>query len=215
MADGRMSRGVVVVRSAPWPVLASTTLVATALFGLAGWLRHHETALLVSVLAVGTLAGAAGYVFDEESGDVADATPTSRPGRIAWRLPIALLLVLTGIGALAGLHHLDPGTPWLHLVPVAVGGVAVGLAMSAWLRRGGNSAPGDLAAVATLCAVPSVVLVDPLRTWVSLTSLQTSGYPARTALAWVLVVLVCAAVVVACEADPGRAPRRQVRTGSH
>ena len=199
------------VRSAPWRVLAGSALVATALFGLAGWLRQHETALLVSLLAVGTLAAAAGYVFDEESGDVADATPTSRPGRIAWRLPIALLLALTGVGALAGLHRLDPGRPWLHLAPVAVGGVAVGLAMSAWLRRGGNSAPGDLAAVATLCAVPSVVLVDPLRTWVSLTSLQTSGYPVRTALAWVVVVLVCAVIVVACEADPGRTPRRHAR----
>jgi hypothetical protein len=209
MADGLVWRGVVVARSAPWPVLVGTTLVAGLLFGLAAWLRHHEVALLVGLLAVGTCAAAAGYVFDEESGDIADATPTSRPSRIAWRLPIALLLVLTAFGGLAGLHLLDPQKPWLHLVPVVVGGVAVGLALSAALRRRGNPAPGDLAAVVTLTAVVPVVLVDPLRAWVSLTSLQGSGYPARTAFAWVVIVCACTAVVLACEADPGRCPRRR------
>lgn len=196
------------LRSAPWPVLAGTTLMAGALFGLAGSLRHHGVALLVGLLAVGTCAAAAGYVFDEESGDVADATPTSRPGRVAWRLAIALLLILTAVGALTGLHRLDPGKPWLHLVPVAVGGVAVGLALSAALRRRGNPAPGDLAAVVTLTAVVPVVLVDPLRTWVSLTSLQAPDYPPRTAFAWIVIVLACAVIVLACEADPGRSPRR-------
>lgn len=208
MADGRLRRGTVVVRSAPWPVLAGTTLGAGVLFGVAGWLHGRDFALLVGLLAVGTCAAAAGYVFDEESGAVADATPTSRPSRIAWRLPIALLLVLTAFGALEGLHRLDPGKPWLHLVPVAVGGVAVGLALSATLRRCGNSAPGDLAAVVTLCALVPVVAVDPLRTWVSLTSLQAPDYPPRTAFAWIVIVLACAVIVLACEADPGRTPRR-------
>jgi hypothetical protein len=209
MVDGLVWRGVVVARSAPWRVLAGTTLVAGLLFGLAAWVRHHEVALLVGLLAVGTCAAAAGYVFDEESGDIADATPTSRPGRMVWRLPIALLLVLTAVGGLAGLHRLDPQKPWLRLVPVVVGGVAVGLALSAALRRRGNPAPGDLAAVVTLCAVVSVVLVDPLRAWVSLTGFQGPGYAPSTAFAWVVIVLACAVVVLACEADPGRAPRRR------
>ena len=111
----------VVVRSAPWRVLAGITLMAAALFCLAGWLRHHQMALLVALVAVGTCAAAAGYVFDEESGDVADATPTSRPVRMAWRLPVAGLLATAGAGALLGLDRLDPTTPWLHLAPVAVG----------------------------------------------------------------------------------------------
>jgi fluoroquinolone transport system permease protein len=208
MAERRLTRPVVVLRSAPWRVLAGVSLMAAALFGLAGWLHHHEMALLIALVAVGTCAAAAGYVFDEESGDVADATPTSRPVRIAWRLPVAGLLAVAGVGALLGLHQLDPATPWLHLAPVAVGGVALGLALSAALRRGGNPAPGDLAAVVTLGALVPIVLVDPLRRWVSLTSLQTPDYSLGTAVAWVVIVLACALVVLACEADPGRAPAR-------
>jgi hypothetical protein len=204
MAERHLTRPFLLVRSAPWPVLAGVSLLAATLFGLAGWLRHHEMAMLVALIAVGTCSAAAGYVFDEESGDVADATPTSRPVRIAWRLPVAGLLAGAGVGALLGLRQLDPGTPWVHLAPVVVGGVALGLAVSAALRRGGNPAPGDLAAVMTLGALVPTVLVDPLKRWVSLTSLQTSGYAPRTAYAWVAIVLVCAVVVLACEADPGR-----------
>jgi hypothetical protein len=206
MADGHFARPVVVARSAPWPVLAGMTLTAASLFCLAGWLHDHEMALLVALMAVGTCAAAAGYVLDEESGDIADATPTSRPVRMAWRLPLAGLLAAAGVGALLGLHQLDPATPWLHLAPVAVGGVALGLALSAALRRSGNPNPGDLAAVVTLGALVPTVLVDPLRRWVSLTSLQSPHYAPRTALAWVVIVLASALVVLACEADPGRAP---------
>jgi hypothetical protein len=208
MADGRLVRSAVVARAAPWPVLGGMMLTAALLFCLAGWLRHHQMALLVALVAVGTCAAAAGYVFDEESGDVADATPTSRPVRIASRLPVAGLLAVAGIGALLGLHQLDPSTPWLHLVPVALGGVALGLALSAVLRRRGNPAPGDLAAVVTLGALVPTVLVDPLRRWVSLTSLESTDYAPRTAFAWVVIVLACALVVLVCEADPGRAPTR-------
>lgn len=198
------------VRSAPWPVLAGITLMAASLFCLAGWLRHDHMALLVALVAVGTCAAAAGYVLDEESGDVADATPTSRPVRMAWRLPVAALLTAVGVGALIGLDRFDPTTPWLHLVPVVVGGVALGLALASVLRRGGNSAPGDLAAVVTLGALVPIVLVDPLRRWVSLTSLQTPDYAPRTAYAWAAIVLACALVVIACEADPGRPATRSV-----
>jgi fluoroquinolone transport system permease protein len=208
MAEGRLARPLAVVRSAPWRVLAGITLLAASLFCLAGWLRHDHMALLIALVAVGTCAAAAAYVLDEESGDVADATPTSRPVRMAWRLPVAALLTSVGVGALLGLHQLDPTTPWLHLAPVAVGGVALGLACSSSLRRGGNPAPGDLAAVVTLGALVPTVLVDPLRRWVSLTSLQTPDYATRTAFAWVVIVLACALVVLACEADPGRPTAR-------
>jgi hypothetical protein len=204
MAGLRLARPAAVVHSAPWPVLAGISLTAAALFCLAGGLRRHEMGLLVALMAVGTCAAAAGYVFDEESGDVADATPTSRGVRIAWRLPVAVLLAAAGVGALLGLHQLDPARPWLRLAPVLVGGVALSLALSAALRRSGNPAPGDLAAVVTLGSLVPTVLVDPLRRWVSLTSLQSSDYALRTALAWVVIVMACALVVLACEADPGR-----------
>ncbi len=210
MADARLALPVVVLRSAPWPVVCGVTLAAALVFGLAGWLRHEELALMVALLGVGLCAGAAGYVLDEEAGVVADAAPVARLVRIAWRLPLAALPAVVGELALLWLDRLDPRTPWLHLAPVTVGGVALGLALSAALRRGGNPAPGDLVAGVALGAVVSVILADPLRRWVSLTSLQSAHYASRTALAWALIVLACSVVIRGCEADPGRRPARSI-----
>jgi hypothetical protein len=85
--------------------------------------------------------------------------------------------------------------------------------LSAWHSRpfcvgAETPAPGDLAAVVTLGALVPTVLVDPLRRWVSLTSLESPDYAPRTAFAWVVIVLACALVVFVCEADPGRASIR-------
>ena len=159
---------------------------------------------MLALLAIGICGAAAAYALDEEAGDVADASPTSRPRRVGWRLVMLILPAAVSATALLSLHRLDARTPWLHLLPVAAGSITVGVAVAAAFRRSGNPAPGDLAGVVTLLGVVLVVLVDPFRRWVSLSALGGVDYPIRTAVAWFAIVLGCVLTVTACEADPGR-----------
>ena len=198
------SRPVAVLRSAPWPVLAGLVSGASLVFAAALLARHDEFAPLLALLAIGICGAAAAYTLDEEAGDVADATPTSRPHRVGWRLMMLVLPAAVSATALVSLHRLDARTPWLHLLPVAAGSITVGAAAAAAFRRSGNPAPGDLAGVVTLLGVLLGVLADPFRHWVSLSALGTVDYPIRTAAAWFAIVLGCALTVTACEADPGR-----------
>ena len=146
----------------------------------------------------------AAYTLDEDSAEVEDATPTGRPTRVAWRLPIALLPFAAGSAAVLWLDHLDGATAWNRLVPVAAGSVAAGIAVASVLRRTGRLAPGDLAGATTFGLVILVVALEPLRAWVNLAPLGSPTYPRATALTWSLVLLASAAILAACERDPGR-----------
>ncbi len=198
------ARPVAVLRSAPLLVLAGLGGGASAVFGGALLARRDQFAPLIALLAIGLCGASAGYTLDEEAGDVADASPTSRPRRVGWRLLMLILPMTVSATALLSLHLLDARTPWLHLLPVAAGSITIGVATAAVLRRSGNPAPGDLAGVVTLLAVVLVVLADPFRRWVSLSALGAVDYPTHTALVWFVIVLSCALTVTACEADPGR-----------
>ncbi len=199
------ARPVAVLRSAPWPVLVGLVSGASLVFGAAFLARHDELAPFLALLAIGICGAAAAFVLDEEAGEVADASPTSRAHRVGWRLAMLVLPTAVSVTALVSLHRLDARTPWLHLLPVSAGSMMVGLAVAAGLRRSGNPAPGDLAGVVTLLGVVLVVLANPLQHWVSLSALGTLDYPIRSAVAWLAVVLGCVLTVTTCEADPGRA----------
>lgn len=211
MAAHPLARGGAVLGSAPWPVLLPLTALAGGIFGAAVLARHDEMGLLLALVAIGMCGAVAGYVLDEEAREVADATPTSRPRRAAWRAPIALLPVAVSATALTWVTRLTPETHALRMLPIAAGSVALGMALAAAMRRAGSSAPGELAGVLTFGVVILVVLVDPLHRWVSLRALDGASYPLGTALTWAAVVLLCASTVITCERDPGgsRRPARQ------
>src|SRR5262245_13018697 len=118
MVDPGLARGAAVLRSAPWAVLLSFTALAGATFGLAILARHDTAGLLLALMAIGTCGAVAGYVLDEEEREVADATPTSRPRRTCWRLPIALLPAVVASTALTWLARLAPETHADRLLPV-------------------------------------------------------------------------------------------------
>ena len=203
MADLARAQASAVLRSAPWPVLLPFTALAGATFGMAILARHNEMGLLLALVAIGTCGAVAGYVFDEEASEVADATPASRPRRAAWRMPIVLLPLAVATTALICVARLTPETHATRMLPVAAGSVALGVSLAAAMRRAGTPAPGELAAVVTFGTVVLVVLVDPLRHWVSLTALDGASYPTSTALTWSAVVVACTWTVLACERDPG------------
>jgi len=196
--------GRAVLRAAPWPVLLGGCVAAGALFGIAAAARHGALVLPLSLLGLGLCGATAAFVLDEDSAEVEDATPTGRRARVVWRLAIALLPLAVGAAAVLLLDDVGGATRWSRLVPVAAGSVAVGLALASGLRRTGRFAPGDLAGAITFGLVVVVVAFDPLGAWVSLAPLESPTYPRATALAWLLVLVTCAAVLAACERDPGR-----------
>ena len=203
MDEHASARGAAVLRSAPWPVLLPFTTLTGVLFGLAILARHDDVGMLLTLVGIGMCGAVAGYVLDEEASEVADATPASRPRRAAWRIAIAMIPTALGAAALAWVARLDPELHALRMLPIVAGSVAFGVALASAMRRAGISAPGDLAGVLTFGAVVLVVLVDPLRPWLSLRGLDTADYPPRTALAWAVLIVACAWTVLTCERDPG------------
>jgi hypothetical protein len=149
-------------------------------------------------------------VDDEEAAEVADATPTTRPQRMAWRMLLALVPLSVAAAGLAALSRRDPDTQWPWLAPVAIGLVAVAVAGSAAARRRGMATPGDLCAVLALAGT-ILVAADPIRRWVPLMPLDSSSGPGRSAAIWSVIVALCVAVVVVSAQDPG-APRRGLRS---
>jgi hypothetical protein len=201
--------GRTVLRAAPWPALLGGCVAAGALFGIAAAVHHGPLAFPITLLALGLCGATAAYVLDEASAEVEDATPTGRRARVGWRLPIALLPFAVGAAAVLLLDDLGGAAGWDRLVPVAVGSVATGVALASGFRRTGRFAPGDLAGAVAFGLVVLVVAVEPLRAWVSFAPLESPTYPRVTALAWLLVLVTCAAVLWACERDPGRTAGRK------
>ncbi|MEO7981784.1 MAG: hypothetical protein ABI807_12950 [Sporichthyaceae bacterium] len=202
--DPRLRRGLRVLRSTPWLPVAGASAVGGALLLTAAATPTAGYAMFIVVIGLATCGSAAGYLLDEESSAVLDATPTSRSRRTGWRL---MALVLPAGVALTGLALLDraDGTgqwEWQKLGPLAAGSLATATALAAVLRRG-NSAPGDVAAAVTLTGVLLVVASNPLRHWVSVVPSHDAGV-GRSALLWASVVLAAAVVVVRCSRDPVR-----------
>jgi hypothetical protein len=201
--------GRMVLRAAPWPVLLGGCVAVAALFGIAAAVRHGPLGFLLTLLALGLCGATAAYVLDEPSAEVEDATPTGRRGRVAWRLPIALVPFAMGAAGVLLLDDLGGAAGWDRFVPVAAGSVAAGIAFASGLRRTGRFAPGDLAGALVFGAVVLVVANEPLHAWVSLAPLESPTYPRATALAWLLVLVSCAVIIGACERDPGRSAGRK------
>jgi hypothetical protein len=196
--------GRAILRAAPWPALLGGSVTATGVFVIAAVAGSGELVFPLSLLGLGVCGATAAYTLDEASPEVEDAAPRGRSVRVAWRLPLALLPFAVGCAAVLWLDTLDWVRGWDRLVPVAAGSVAVGLACAAALRRTGRFAPGDLAGALTFGLVVLAVAVEPLRAWVSLAPVGSRTYPRATALTWALVLLAAAALVAACERDPGR-----------
>jgi hypothetical protein len=195
-----------VVESAPVLPLCGSAAMAAALFGVAVLAFGAGLATFAAVLGLGVCASCAAYVLDEEAAELADATPTSRPRRMAWRMLLALMPLSVAAVGLAALSRRDPGTRWPWLAPVAIGMVAVALAGSAFARRRGMATPGDLCAVLALAGT-LLVAVDPFRRWLPLMPLDSSSGPGRSAVVWSVVVALCVAVVLISAQDPGAVAR--------
>jgi hypothetical protein len=197
-----------ILRSAPWLPLLGAAGVAAAL--LAAAVLAHDTggASLIALLGLAACGASAAYILDEESADVLDSTPTSRSRRVLWRLPLAALPAAVALGGLLALAHVDSSNHWLRLIPLAVGSLAIGVGLAAALRSGATGIPGDLASVVTLLGLMLLVLVDPLRRWVTLAPLGEPGHVGRSVMLWAAVIVGCGVVTIANSRDPAKRGRR-------
>jgi hypothetical protein len=204
VTSGALIRGARIQRSAPWLPLLGAAGVAAMLLLIAVFAHRTGIAPVVTLLGLSTCGGAAAYVLDEESAAVLDATPTSRGRRVLWRLPLVAVPATVALAGLFMLDRLDGSTHWLRLGPLALGSLAIGVALAAALRRGGTGTPGDLAGVLAVGTVVLLVATDPLRHWVSVIPLGDAAHSGRSVLLWTAVIAAGAAVTFACCRDPAR-----------
>ena len=192
--------GARVVRSTPWAGLLGVSLAAVLLLTVGA--RMTSLVPIIVFLGLSTCGGAAAYLLDEEAASIADASPTARSRRVAWRL---LLLVIPFGTAVVGLFSLDrqePSAHWWRLLPMAVGALGVGVASAAIMRRRGSATPGDFAASVTALGVVLLCTIDPLRRWVSLVPLGSTLHEGRSVALWAAITVGCAATTAFCSRDP-------------
>jgi hypothetical protein len=212
MRTGELVRGVRILRSAPWVALLGGTVTATVLLTIAALADRTDLGTVSTFLGLSVCGGTAAYILDDETGVVADATPTSRPSRTAWRMPILLLPVGVALAGLFVLDRLDPATHWWWLGPLAMGAIATGVALAAAFGRDGGATPGDLAGVITVAVTVLVVALNPLRHWVAVAPLDGTGHAGRSLVLWIAVIAICGAVTLASTRDPGH--RSGLRRGA-
>jgi hypothetical protein len=209
VTSGQLIRGARIQRSAPWLPLLATAGAAAMLLLIAVFAHRTGIAPFVTLLGLSACGGAAAYVLDEESAAVLDATPASRGRRVLWRLPLIAVPATVALVALLILDRLDGSSHWLHLGPLALGSLAIGVALAAALRRGGTGTPGDLAGVLAVGSVVLLIATDPLRHWVSVIPLGDAAHSGRSLMLWTTVIAGCAAVTFACCRDPAHQGRRR------
>ena len=194
--------GARVVRSAPWTGLLSVSLAAALLLSVGA--RLTGLVPIIVFLGLSTCGGAAAYALDEEAAPVADASPTSRGRRVAWRSVLLVPPLVVGIAGLFNLDRQDPSTHWWRLLPMVAGVLAVGVMVAAVLRRRGSATPGDVAAPVTAFGVTLICAVDPLRRWVSLAPIGSNAHLGRSVTLWTVITVFCAVTTVVCSRDPVR-----------
>jgi len=111
--------------------------------------------------AVGLLAGATAWCFDETAAVVVDTAPRGLPWRVAARSPAVLLLALAwGLAVLRAGNGVVSGHQGAILVQGLVA-MAAGAAFACWGRAHGEAVPGLLFATVVVPAVTVWSLVRP------------------------------------------------------
>jgi hypothetical protein len=151
---------VYVVRAVPWTRVALAAVLVVVLMELVRW--NPWVLWPLEGTAVGLLAGATAWCFDETSAAVVDSAPRGLAWRTMARSPGPLLLVLTWTGVVL---QADELSTFGHRDEIWFQGVAAclaGAAYTSWRRQCGEATPGLRFATAVVPATTAWALLRPL-----------------------------------------------------
>ncbi|WP_027861885.1 hypothetical protein [Marmoricola sp. URHB0036] len=183
-----------VARAVPWTRVALAAGLVVVLMELVRW--NPWVLWPLEGTAVGLLAGATAWCFDETSAAVVDSAPRGLAWRTMARSPGALLLLVTWTAVVL---HAGAQTMFGHRDEIWLQGVAAclaGAAYTGWRRSLGEASPGLRFATAVVPATTAWALLRPLGHHVSAFPYATTtpaGWEHST-LAW--AALAGAALVV-------------------
>ena len=147
-------------RAVPWGRVALAAGLVVVLMELVRW--NPWVLWPLEGTAVGLLAGAAAWCFDETAAAVVDTSPRGLAWRAAARSPAVLLLILAWAFAVARVGN---GAAFGHPEAILVQGlaaVATGAAVACWRRAQGEASPGLLFAAVIVPVATVWALVRPL-----------------------------------------------------
>jgi hypothetical protein len=149
-----------VARAVPWTRVALAAALVVVLMELVRW--DPWSLWPLEGTAVGLLAGATAWCFDETAAAVVDSSPRGLAWRTMARTPGPLLLVVTWTAVVL---HAGGETTFEHGDEIWVQGVAASLAGAAytcWRRSCGEASPGLRFATVAVPATTAWALLRPL-----------------------------------------------------
>lgn len=145
-------------RAVPWPRVVVASLVVVVLLELVRW--NPWTLWPLEGTAVGLLAGAAAWCFDEQAAVVVDVTPRGLAWRTSARLTGVLVLTVTWcavvVHARDALFDEAPAVLTQGLVAIVLG-----TSWATWRRSRGEAMPGLAAATVTVPLATAWALARP------------------------------------------------------
>ena len=180
-------------RAVPWPLLAAAAvLVAAMLRVVEQW--PYQTWPLQGV-AVGLLAGVAGFAYDEPAADIVDTLPRGLAWRTAARSIAVAGLLAWWVAAVAATRTAYFG----HEQDVALqGGAAVlgVVAASAHLRLRGRASPATMVATAAVGTAAYLSLARPAESWLALFPYTAAGAWEASRWWWSAIAVLALGVLV-------------------
>ena len=182
-------------RAVPWARVTLAAVLVTVLMELVRW--NPWVLWPLEGAAVGLLAGATAWCFDEAAAAVVDVAPRGLAWRTTARSPGPLLLTVTWTAVV--LHAGDTAT-FGHGAEVWGQGVAAGLAAAAhasWRRSCDEPSPGLRFATAVVPATTAWALLRPLDGQLAVFPFATTtpvGWE-RSTTGWVALAVVAVVVL--------------------
>lgn len=178
-------------RAVPWPQVCAAGVLVAVLVELVRWNPFPLWPL--EGTAVGLLAGASAWCFDEPAAAVVDAAPRGLRWRTAARASGVAALLLVWLVAVSHAGDALLG----HATEVAVQGVVAVLGGSAWAvrrRAAGDSAPGFRAAAAAVPVATAWAVVRPLHAHAPVFPFTDGGWQV-SARGWLCAGVLATAVL--------------------